>query len=67
MPFFKAGREGFHIVLHNGIDLISMKTIGTMVMIGGKIWVVIITIIVGVSMLKVIAMRKLIWFISINF
>jgi solute carrier family 44 (choline transporter-like protein), member 1 len=52
-PFFRAGHDAFHIVRRSGADLVTMKTIATLTFVGGKVFQINISLLIGVVLLKV--------------
>jgi hypothetical protein len=51
--FFQAGKKAFKVLLKNAKDILIVKTVGNMVMATGKIFIVVGSVIVGISLLSV--------------
>jgi hypothetical protein len=53
LGFYNAGMKAFDLVLKNALNIWTVRLVGNMVMAAGKIFVVLVTILVGVALLEV--------------
>lgn len=51
-PFFTAGSKAFHKLMSNSLRVFTINTIGDAVLFLGKVFVVVITVLTGIEMLR---------------